>query len=78
MVPILAISQGDPAGVGPEILCKLLSVNPPEQGWQPLLVVERAAIAALPEAIRNDIEDRLVDIDPSQGRSARVLARTGP
>lgn len=70
MVPILAISQGDPAGVGPEILCKLLSVNPPEQGWQPLLVVERAGIAALPEAIRNDIEDRLVDIDPSQGRSA--------
>ena len=70
MVPILAISQGDPAGVGPEILCKLLSVSPPEQGWRPLLVAERAAIRALPESVRNRIEDRLVDVDPDMDRAA--------
>ncbi len=44
--PILAITQGDPAGIGPEILLKLLS-GPAPRAWQPLLVAERAALEAL-------------------------------
>jgi 4-hydroxythreonine-4-phosphate dehydrogenase len=44
--PILALTQGDPAGIGPEILLKLLSGEGP-RGWQPLVVAERAALEAL-------------------------------
>jgi 4-hydroxythreonine-4-phosphate dehydrogenase len=57
----LALTQGDPAGIGPEILLKLVSgaasVEVPSvstqplaaaaRGWQPLLVAERAALEAL-------------------------------
>ncbi len=43
--PVLAFSQGDPAGVGPEILLKLLSEE--ARGYRPLLVAERAALEAL-------------------------------
>src|SRR6185295_9410011 len=44
--PTLALTQGDPAGVGPEILLKAL------QGadlalWRPLLVAERSALETL-------------------------------
>jgi 4-hydroxythreonine-4-phosphate dehydrogenase len=63
VVPILAFSQGDPAGVGPEILCKLLQSASHEKRWRPLLVAERAAFAALPLSIRGDFEDRLVDVE---------------
>jgi 4-hydroxythreonine-4-phosphate dehydrogenase len=44
--PILALTQGDPAGIGPEILLKLLS-GPGSEAWQPLLIAERAALEAL-------------------------------
>jgi 4-hydroxythreonine-4-phosphate dehydrogenase len=64
VVPILAFSQGDPAGVGPEILCKLLQSAYPQRRWRPLLVAERAAFAALPLSIRGDFDDRLVNVDP--------------
>jgi 4-hydroxythreonine-4-phosphate dehydrogenase len=55
----LALTQGDPAGIGPEILLKLLS-SPPgmiagggaaggagQAAWLPLVVAERAALEAL-------------------------------
>jgi 4-hydroxythreonine-4-phosphate dehydrogenase len=45
--PILAFTQGDPAGIGPEILLKLVAADPEPAGWQPLLVAERAALEAL-------------------------------
>jgi 4-hydroxythreonine-4-phosphate dehydrogenase len=45
--PILALTQGDPAGIGPEILLKLVAADPEPAGWQPLLVAERAALEAL-------------------------------
>jgi 4-hydroxythreonine-4-phosphate dehydrogenase len=44
------VTQGDPAGIGPEILLRLLAERHPgaEPGaWQPLLVAERAALEAL-------------------------------
>jgi 4-hydroxythreonine-4-phosphate dehydrogenase len=43
--PILAFTQGDPAGVGPEILLRL--AEHPPTGFAPLLFVERAAIEAV-------------------------------
>ena len=48
MSSILAISQGDPAGIGPDILLKLLSGGTPRELWernlwQPVLLAERVA-----------------------------------
>src|SRR5687767_6298771 len=44
--PLLVLTQGDPAGVGPEILLKLLAQGPTAD-WRPLLIAERAALEAL-------------------------------
>lgn len=47
-VPVLAFSQGDPAGIGPEILAKLaLSAPEPAASYRPLWVAERAAFQPL-------------------------------
>jgi 4-hydroxythreonine-4-phosphate dehydrogenase len=43
--PLLALTQGDPAGIGPEILLKLLATPPVD--WRPLLIAERVALEAL-------------------------------
>ncbi|HEX7182890.1 MAG TPA: hypothetical protein VF756_13690, partial [Thermoanaerobaculia bacterium] len=49
--PRLALTQGDPAGIGPEILLKLLAsaaaLAPREPSWEPLVVAERAALEPL-------------------------------
>ena len=47
MRPVLALTQGDPAGIGPEILLKLLLEDPEPAAWQPVLVAERSALEAL-------------------------------
>lgn len=57
--PVLAITQGDPAGIGPEILLKLLREEPAPAAWQPLLVAERAALAALRPVLPDFPWDRL-------------------
>jgi 4-hydroxythreonine-4-phosphate dehydrogenase len=57
--PILALTQGDPAGIGPEILLKLVGADPAPTAWQPLLVAERAALEALQPALPNFPWDRL-------------------
>jgi 4-hydroxythreonine-4-phosphate dehydrogenase len=57
--PILAITQGDPAGIGPEILLKLLRGEPAPAAWQPLLVAERAALEALRPVLPDFPWDRL-------------------
>jgi 4-hydroxythreonine-4-phosphate dehydrogenase len=57
--PILALTQGDPAGIGPEILLKLVGADPAPTAWQPLLVAERAALEALRPALPDFPWDRL-------------------
>jgi 4-hydroxythreonine-4-phosphate dehydrogenase len=57
--PVLALTQGDPAGIGPEILLKLLREDPAPAAWQPLLVAERAALEALHPALPDLPWDRL-------------------
>ncbi|HEV8578464.1 MAG TPA: 4-hydroxythreonine-4-phosphate dehydrogenase PdxA [Thermoanaerobaculia bacterium] len=47
MTPILALTQGDPAGIGPEILLKLLRDSREPADWRPVLVAERSALEAL-------------------------------
>lgn len=44
--PVLALTQGDPAGIGPEILLKLL-LDRDGRSYVPLLVAERAAVDAI-------------------------------
>jgi 4-hydroxythreonine-4-phosphate dehydrogenase len=48
--PLLALTQGDPAGIGPEILLKLLS-RAPGTPCALLLVAERAALEAVRSAV---------------------------
>jgi len=58
--PLLALTQGDPAGIGPEILLKLLAHPPvPPAGWRPLLIAERAALEALRPSLPAFPWDRL-------------------
>lgn len=56
--PLLVLTQGDPAGIGPEILLKLLAPGLPAD-WRPLLVAERAALEALKPSLPDFPWDRL-------------------
>ena len=67
-IPVIALTQGDPAGVGPEILCKLLVDGAYRGHWLPLVVAERQALRAVPDAISRDLEDRWVFVADSPTR----------
>ncbi len=83
--PILALTQGDPAGIGPEILLKLLAGSPPADGggslptaWQPLVIAERAALEALRPSLPDAPFDRLVYLASKPGREElAALAASG-
>ena len=80
--PLLAFTQGDPAGVGPEILLKLFAETPvpaPSAGagveaaspaYLPLLVAERAALDALRPVLPAAPWERLAFLDAAPGRRA--------
>ncbi|MFQ5348852.1 MAG: 4-hydroxythreonine-4-phosphate dehydrogenase PdxA [Thermoanaerobaculia bacterium] len=57
--PVVALTQGDPAGVGPEILLKLVREGA-AGGCRPLLVAERAALEAQAPAVLAGVRERLV------------------
>ncbi len=65
--PILALTQGDPAGIGPEILLKLLRDAPSPAAWRPLLVAERAALEALRPSLPDFPWDRLIWLSSPPG-----------
>lgn len=68
-LPILALTQGDPAGIGPEILAKLTLGGGEPPPFRPLLVVERAAFEPLRPALPHLAWDRLTffDTPPRRG-----------
>lgn len=76
--PRLALTQGDPAGIGPEILLKLLTTSSPSPGgegpWEPLVVAERAALEALRPVLPDAPWDRLRYLDglPSADELERI------
>lgn len=72
MPPRLALTQGDPAGVGPEILLKVLPDLGAEADWRPLLVAEWAALESVRSVLPNVPWERLVHLDGSA--SAERLA----
>lgn len=74
--PRLALTQGDPAGIGPEILLKLLSH--PAGPWEPVLVAERAALEALRPVLPEAPWDRLRWLaSPPSGADLDALAAAG-
>jgi 4-hydroxythreonine-4-phosphate dehydrogenase len=90
----LALTQGDPAGIGPEILLKLVSgatsaeepLAAPEalaardRGWQPLLVAERAALEALRSSLPGAPWGRLRYLGgpPDAAQLDAIAAGAGP
>jgi 4-hydroxythreonine-4-phosphate dehydrogenase len=62
---ILALTQGDPAGVGPEVVLKALAAGPAADGaaeFVPLVVAERAALEAVRPLVPELDWDRLVEL----------------
>jgi 4-hydroxythreonine-4-phosphate dehydrogenase len=66
--PVLALTQGDPAGIGPEILLKLFLDSPEPESWLPVLVAERAALEALRPVFPGFPWDRLRYLASPPGR----------
>ena len=56
--PTLALTQGDPAGVGPEIIAKLLASHHDGASWRPLVIGERVAFEALAPEVLAPVRDR--------------------
>lgn len=75
-LPILALTQGDPAGIGPEVIVKLLSRRGAALGWRPLLLMERAALEALPAHLQEPVRDRLVLLGTAPSRAALTAMAT--
>ena len=61
-LPLLALTQGDPAGVGREILLRSLAGLPTEGSFRPLLIAERAALESVREHAGEQVWDRLVEV----------------
>ena len=70
--PTLVLTQGDPAGIGPEIILKLLAQPHSDKGWRPLVVAEQAAIEAVSAENLGTVVSRIEFLDPPI--SSRVLA----
>ncbi len=61
---VLAFTQGDPAGIGPETIVKYLSSRDLRLArWRPLVIAERAALQMLEGSVPGDWRDRLVFFD---------------
>jgi 4-hydroxythreonine-4-phosphate dehydrogenase len=75
--PVLALTQGDPAGIGPEILLKLLRADASPAAWQPLLVAERAAVEALRLSLPDFPWDRLTWLAAAPGPGELAAAGAG-
>jgi 4-hydroxythreonine-4-phosphate dehydrogenase len=77
--PILAITMGDPSGVGPEIVVKALASPRLRRVCRPLVVGRLPVMAAAARAAGSDIEFVPVgDKLPAARRSRCPLVETGP
>jgi len=70
--PVLALTQGDPAGIGPEILLKLLTSPPAPSAWRPLVVAERSALEALRAVLPDAPWDRLTYLSSAPSSRAEL------
>ncbi len=65
---VLALTQGDPAGIGPEIIAKLVLGRSPATTWVPLVIAERAAMEALRDTLPGLEWDRLAFVSSAPSR----------
>ncbi len=65
-LPVLALTQGDPAGIGPEVVLKLAAAA---EGFVPLLVCERRALESVYALVPGLDRDRLIFLDPLPDRA---------
>ena len=73
---ILALTQGDPAGVGPEVVLKALAAEPADSEFVPLMVAERAALDAVRPLVGGFDWDRIVEL-ASPSRAALLALPAG-
>ncbi len=66
-LPVLALTQGDPAGIGPEVVIKLAAAA--ADGFVPLLVCERRALDSVAGVAPELDRDRLVFLDALPDRA---------
>jgi len=73
--PLLAFTQGDPAGIGPEVVVK--AVLGGAGGVLPLIVAERAALEPLREVLPDLAWDRLIVLDgpPTRAEIEAIVDR---
>ena len=73
-MPVLALTQGDPAGIGPEIVLGLTAAPPAGAAFVPLLVIERRAAEAVPARLAGPGVERIVWLEgpPSVERLAAI------
>ncbi|HEX9799292.1 MAG TPA: 4-hydroxythreonine-4-phosphate dehydrogenase PdxA [Thermoanaerobaculia bacterium] len=65
---ILAFTQGDPAGIGPEVVLRALAARAPAPELVPLVVAERAALEAVRPLLAGFDFDRLTEVSsPERG-----------
>ena len=66
---VLVFTQGDPAGIGPELLLKLLSLDGGDHAWRSVVVADRQALEAHGEALPGADLDRFVELGATPDRS---------
>ncbi len=66
--PLLALTQGDPAGIGPEVALRVALEVEGSSDWQPLVIVERSAVEACSHLLPGGA-DRLRWLTPTAGRA---------
>jgi 4-phospho-D-threonate 3-dehydrogenase / 4-phospho-D-erythronate 3-dehydrogenase len=70
--PVLAITMGDPGGIGPEIIAKALAHADVYDQSRPLVIGERRALEAAVRITRVPLEVRSVDAAPSEARAGTI------
>ncbi|HUO87385.1 MAG TPA: 4-hydroxythreonine-4-phosphate dehydrogenase PdxA [Thermoanaerobaculia bacterium] len=79
--PLLAFTQGDPAGIGPEVLARALlsSAATPRADFLPLLVAEAVALRALHPSLPDLPWERLVEVgaEPTHEDLGGIVDRGG-
>jgi 4-hydroxythreonine-4-phosphate dehydrogenase len=71
-LPRLVLTQGDPAGIGPEIILKLLAAAPVNAAWRPVVVAERAALEPLRSVLPDAPWDQLLYLDGAPSSPAEL------
>ena len=75
MLPrILAFTQGDPAGIGPEVVLKALAAESSGERFLPLVVAERAAIDAVTTLVPELSWERWVAVESPTREKLAALA----